>query len=163
MDKRGAALGTEVLAQQEVAIAVHDEYSHAGISKGFELGFHLRGKGRRIVIAYPDVEKVAEDEQGVGVNSVSCRKVEKALAMSGCSALRCRSEMHNTFSNNDMYRQERGFFGDRHRIDHNVFQRHVLVAHHGAGVAFLDAVHHVHTVSNLAEHGIAPALRSLLL
>ncbi len=62
---------------------MHDEYSHAGIRKCFELGFHLRGKGRSIVIAYPDVEKVAEDEQGVGVNRGVLQKGRKSIGNVG--------------------------------------------------------------------------------
>ena len=77
-----AGLGREGLADQEVAIAVHEEDRGAALGDALERSAHAVGEVVAIVIADPDLEDVTQQEQtldGRLAGCQACQIVEEAL------------------------------------------------------------------------------------
>jgi len=171
-----AAVAQHRRAEQEIAVA--DHAGQAAVARG--LGQHvdaasLEGQGACIV-ADPDIEQVAEHEDGVGggLPQVDRPGLEGAP---GSASLRWRSEMKSDGipgawrGEFEVSRQRPGrrwagcrCAAGRHQrhldgpLDAHVFQRHVVVEALAAGAHVLDLVQHLGTLHDAAEYRIAPTL-----
>ena len=68
VQQRGASTPGEVLADEEVTVAVHEE-QRMSLAGGMQQGARLRFEAARLVqciVAHPDLEQIAQDEQRVG-------------------------------------------------------------------------------------------------
>lgn len=55
--------GAELLAQQKVAIAMHDKTGHTSTGQGTQLGLYLRIGRVGIIVADPEFKQVSQDVQ----------------------------------------------------------------------------------------------------
>ncbi len=126
--QRASGLAAERLANEEVAIAVHQVDARTavghlaqGLGDGALEGVHA-------VVADPGFEEVAEDVQGLGPAGALIEERQKRPGDVRAFRSRCRSEMNRTLI--------ASFFDDFGLLDDHVLGRHVLVAAaHGGGHA----------------------------
>src|SRR6185436_18740014 len=156
--------GAKALADEEVAVAVHEVDRHAAAGEVREQPRDHRVERRlEIVVADPGLEEVAQDVERVGGARLSFEQLDEPL-------VRCRPLLGEVKVRNE----ERGhyagatgglrgglLFGADHRrgFDHHGLLRHVAAEGPArAGRRLRDLGHHVHAVDHLAEHRVAPAV-----
>ena len=84
----------EALAEEEIAVAVHEVQRHAaGGEPAQQSGHHGVERPLEVVVADPVLEEVAQDVERLGGARLSSRKSMKRSFAAGRSSVRCRSEM----------------------------------------------------------------------
>ena len=77
LEQRAAGLAAERPADQEVAVAMHQEDMRAGLAQLPQGGGDLVLEGRHAVVADPHLEEVAEDVQRIGPHRAFLQKTQK--------------------------------------------------------------------------------------